>query len=156
MPKSARNLHDIMAKVVIVSTKNETATKNFGSHLGAVLKGGEVIELIGDIGAGKTTLVKGIARGLGVKDNVQSPSFTVSRVYEARDGLRLVHYDFYRLKKPGIIAHELAEVIRDTKSIVVVEWASPVRQVLPSRKISVKITATSKTNRELKITGITL
>ena len=86
---------------------------NFGWRIGSLLQGGETLELIGDIGAGKTTLTKGLARGLHIEDEVQSPTFTISRNYEAADGLRLAHYDFYRLPDAGIMKMELDEAIHD-------------------------------------------
>ena len=70
-------------------------TTAYGERIAAHLKGGEVIALIGGLGAGKTTLAKGIARGLGVEDEVVSPSFTLIQQYEGR--LALTHIDLYRL-----------------------------------------------------------
>lgn len=107
-------------------------TTKFATAVGQVLHGGEVIELIGDVGSGKTTFTKGLALGLGVEDDVQSPSFTISRVYDARDGLRLIHYDFYRLSDPGIMNHDIAEAIADPQAVVVVEWGGTVNGVLPT------------------------
>lgn len=141
---------------MVIEVNNEVDTKNFGFKLGTKLNGGEIIELVGDIGAGKTTLVKGIAQGLGIDDSVQSPSFTVSRVYKARDGLKLAHYDFYRLKDAGIMAHELTETIHSPKTVTVIEWANPVSHILPTHRISIKITITTETARKLKVTGIDL
>lgn len=107
-------------------------TQAFASAVGSRLSGGEVFELVGDVGAGKTTFAKGIGEGLGVTDDVQSPSFTLSRVYDARDSLQLHHYDFYRLGDAGILAYELAESISDKHVVTVVEWAETVADVLPS------------------------
>jgi tRNA threonylcarbamoyladenosine biosynthesis protein TsaE len=111
----------------------------FGFKLGRKLRGGETIELIGDIGAGKTTLVKGIARGLSIDEEVASPSFTVSRTYAARDGLFLQHYDFYRLDEAGIMESEIAETLRDPKSITVIEWAGGLSEILPKDRQTIKI-----------------
>ncbi len=108
--------------------------KDYGQKLGRTFRGGEVLELVGDVGAGKTTLVKGIAIGLGVEDDVQSPSFTLSRVYEARDGLQLHHYDFYRLHDAGIMSYEVAESVNDSKVVTVIEWAASVANVLPENR----------------------
>lgn len=110
-----------------------------GARIGARARGGEVLELIGDVGAGKTTFTKGLARGMGVTDSVQSPTFTISREYDAREGLRLVHYDFYRLGEAGIMEDELAESLADPKSVVVVEWAETVTSVLPKDSVTVTI-----------------
>lgn len=109
-------------------------TKRFGELLGRRLKGGEVFELVGDVGSGKTTFTKGLAVGLGVKDDVQSPSFTISRTYNCRDGLTMQHYDFYRLPEPGIMQHDLAESVGDPGVISVVEWGETVAEVLPSKR----------------------
>src|SRR4051812_49402655 len=106
-----------------VEVNNEQEMKEFGARLGALLQGGEVIELIGDVGAGKTTLTKGIATGLGVDEDVQSPSFTISRVYDTPSELRLSHYDFYRLQDAGIMADELRETISDPRGVTIIEWA---------------------------------
>ncbi len=134
---------------------SESAMRDLGKAIGERLKGGEVIELIGDIGAGKTTLTKGIAQGLGVDEDVQSPSFTISRTYDAgRDGLRLAHYDFYRLHDPGIMADELAEVMHDTTVVTIVEWAEIVANVLADNHIRIRITPTAETMRRVIIEGI--
>lgn len=124
---------------VIYILKNLSDTLRFGASIGAALKGGEVIELIGDVGAGKTTLVKGVAAGLVIDEDIQSPSFTLSREYEARDGLQLHHYDFYRLDEAGIMTHEIAESVADPTVVTVVEWAGTVEDVLPSDRIRVSL-----------------
>lgn len=123
----------------MTSVKSDNDMMLFGQRLGKQLRGGEMLELIGDVGAGKTTLVKGIGRGLSVDDDVQSPSFTISRVYQARDGLELHHYDFYRLQDAGVMSFELAESIDDPKAVTVVEWADTVHDVLPADRVIIKI-----------------
>lgn len=128
--------------------------KALGARLGALLQGGEVIELSGDVGAGKTTFVKGLAVGMAIDEDVQSPSFTVSRVYDARDGLQLAHYDFYRLKDAGIMANELDEVIHDDTIVTVVEWADIVEDVLPKKRLRIEFTSPSETDRTLEFSGL--
>jgi tRNA threonylcarbamoyladenosine biosynthesis protein TsaE len=128
-------------------------TRAYGEALGRLLVGGEVIELIGDVGAGKTTFTKGLAVGLGVDEDVQSPSFTISRVYDARDGLALAHYDFYRLNDAGIMRDELREAMADNKMVTVIEWADIVEGVLPEDRVRIIFTAPSENERMLKITG---
>lgn len=120
-----------------------------GAKIGAKLRGGEVFELVGDVGTGKTTFVKGLAKGLDVNDDVQSPSFTINRNYRGRDGLLLNHYDFYRLADAGIMAMEIAESLLNPKNITVVEWGGSVRDVLPNSRIVVKITYLPETGREM-------
>jgi tRNA threonylcarbamoyladenosine biosynthesis protein TsaE len=124
--------------------------RNLGARIGVSLKGGEIFELIGDVGAGKTTFVKGLAEGLNIDDDVQSPSFTISRNYPARDVLTLNHYDFYRLNDAGIMEMEIAETLADLRAITVVEWGESVRNVLPDERIIVKITYLPETGREIQ------
>lgn len=133
--------------------ESEDAMKAFGEQLGAALHVGIVIELIGDVGAGKTTFVKGLARGLGVSDDVQSPSFTISRVYEARDGLELRHYDFYRLSEPGVMQMELAEAIASPHVVTVVEWGDIVADVLPRDHLALRFSSPSETTRHIKLSA---
>lgn len=125
--------------------------KLLGERIGQLLRGGELIELVGDVGAGKTTLTKGIAAGLSVEEDVQSPSFTISRLYEARDDLRLAHYDFYRLSDAGIMTHELSEAIDDALLVTVVEWADVIQHVLPSERLRIHLTSPSITDRQVEL-----
>ena len=115
--------------------------------IGSRLKGGETMELVGDLGSGKTAFVRGLAEGMGSKDDVRSPSFTLSNQYRAGT-FTLYHFDFYRLHEPGIMRRELAEVLDDPKVSVVVEWADPVKSALPDERLTVYITPTGETGRE--------
>lgn len=110
------------------------------------MKGGEVIELISDLGGGKTTFVRGLARGMGSTDRVASPTFTISRVYEA-GSRELHHFDFYRLGEAGLISEELAEVLNDPNIVTVVEWANIVQDVLPNKRLTIVIEKTPTDGR---------
>ena len=110
-----------------------------------------VIELVGDVGAGKTTFVRGLAEGLGVKELVTSPSFTISKSYALPGGGNLVHYDFYRLSNPGLMAEDLYENINNSKNIVVVEWGESVKELLPEDHITVEIRYNDDNTREVNI-----
>lgn len=138
---------------MIIEAQSEQETRVFGEKLGQLLKGGEVIELVGDVGAGKTTFVKGLALGLGIDEDVQSPSFTISRVYDARNGLQLAHYDFYRLSDAGIMADELTETTQEPTVITVIEWADIVEGVLPERRLRINFASPSETMRTLTLEG---
>ncbi len=127
--------------------------KEFGARIGRLLKGGETIELAGDIGAGKTTFTKGLAVGMGITDTIQSPTFTISRVYKAPNGLVLAHYDFYRLADAGIMADELHETASDAHTVVVVEWGDAVRSVLPADHLQIQFASPSENERELTLTA---
>lgn len=136
---------------MILEVTSEQAMKDIGKQIGMLLHGGEVFELIGDVGAGKTTFVKGLALGLGVTEDVQSPSFTISRIYEARDNLQLMHYDFYRLSEPGILAREIQEVVTDPHAIIVIEWADIVEGVLPEHRFTLRFHSPSDMTRKIDI-----
>jgi tRNA threonylcarbamoyladenosine biosynthesis protein TsaE len=134
---------------MIKEVTNEQEMKSFGERLAKLLHGGEVIELVGDVGSGKTTLTKGLARGLGVNEDVQSPSFTISRVYEAEDGLTLAHYDFYRLQEAGIMGQELHETILNQQTVTVIEWGGIVEGALPVDRLTLTIVAPTETVRRI-------
>ena len=142
-----------MKDAKLIEVTNEQETRTLGERLGVLLKGGETLELIGDVGAGKTTFVKGLALGLGIEEDVQSPSFTISRLYDARDNLQLAHYDFYRLSDAGIMADELTETTQDPTVVTVIEWADIVEGVLPKDRLSIMFTSPTETSRHLTVTG---
>ncbi len=127
---------------------SEEQTEALAQKLGNNLKGGEVIELISDLGGGKTTFVRGLARGMGSTDHVASPTFTISKVYK-NSQQELHHFDFYRLAEVGLIKYELEEVIGVPSCIVVIEWAQAVRQILPSTRLTIKIKKTGWQSRQL-------
>jgi tRNA threonylcarbamoyladenosine biosynthesis protein TsaE len=130
---------------------NLEGTTEFGLRVGKVLRGGELIELVGDVGAGKTTLAKAIAKGLGVDENVQSPSFTISNTYEGRCGLTLCHYDFYRLDDAGIMSEALAESAGDDRTVTIVEWADVVKDILLKDRLTMRLKALSENSREMVV-----
>ena len=138
---------------MIIEVKSEDEMKAFGKAIGVLLHGGEVIELIGDVCSGKTTLTKGIAISLGISEYIQSPSFTISRTYQGRNHITLAHYDFYRLDDAGIMANELNEVASDPNTVTIIEWAGIVEGVLPSDRLSIQIIAPTETSRELVCTS---
>lgn len=104
-----------------------------------------------DLGGGKTTFVRGLARGAGSKDVVASPTFTVSKLYDA-PGFRICHFDFYRLHEAGIMGEEITEVAHDPGIVTVVEWADVVRHVLPEDRLRVVIQQASDGSRQLTFT----
>ena len=122
----------------------------FGREIGSNLEGGSVLELSGDVGAGKTTFTKGLALGLGVLETVQSPTFTISRVYEG-DNLTLSHYDFYRLNDYGIMKMELAENLSNPQNITVVEWAGELADILPEKHLKLIFESISEDKRLVKV-----
>lgn len=111
----------------------------------------KVIELVGDVGAGKTTFVRGLAKGLGVKEPVTSPSFTISKSYALKNGGFLVHYDFYRLQDPGLMAEDLQENLSNPKNIVVIEWGESIKKLLPKDHTKIEIKYNEDNSREVII-----
>ena len=128
-------------------SESSEATEEIGRRIGMSLKGGEVIELISDLGGGKTTLVRGIAAGAGSKDSVSSPTFTINKVYKTRK-FQIYHYDFYRLQDPGLMEYELAEALSEQNSVVIVEWADIVADVLPKERLIIRISAKDESVRQ--------
>ena len=131
------------------STSSED-TEALGERVGARLKGGEVIELVSDLGGGKTTFVRGLVRGAGSTDRVASPTFTISREYAAPK-FTIVHFDFYRLAEAGVIAEELKEFMGDPGYVVVVEWGDMVADVLPAERLSVELRHTDDESRAITV-----
>lgn len=115
-----------------------------------------VLELLGDVGVGKTTFVRGLACGLGIKEAVTSPSFTISKVYALPKGKNLIHYDFYRLPDPGLMIDDLAEAIRNPNNIVIIEWGESVRGVLPDKRIQIEFVYNDDGTREIRTNNTTV
>lgn len=134
-----------------IEVHSEADMKALGATLGALLRGGEVIELVGDVGAGKTTLTKGIAQGMSIDEDVQSPSFTISRVYDAPNGLTLAHYDFYRLGDAGIMANELHETVHDKNTVTIIEWAEIISGVLPKDHLKIIISSSADDEQSRRV-----
>ncbi|MDO4978530.1 MAG: tRNA (adenosine(37)-N6)-threonylcarbamoyltransferase complex ATPase subunit type 1 TsaE [Candidatus Saccharibacteria bacterium] len=111
-----------------------------------------VIELIGDVGTGKTTITKGVAKHLKIADEITSPSFTISKHYEIPDGKELVHYDFYRLGDPGLMSEDLYENLSDPSKIVILEWADSVASVLPPNHVTIYINMNDDGSRTVMAT----
>lgn len=125
-------------------------TEQLGEVLGRKLRGGEIIELISDLGGGKTTFTRGLVRGAGSTEHVASPTFTVSKVYKSVN-FDIHHFDFYRLNEAGLIEHELRDLIGDAKAVIVVEWGDVVQHVLPESKITIEIIQTDTDGRDIYV-----
>jgi tRNA threonylcarbamoyladenosine biosynthesis protein TsaE len=131
--------------------KHEAETMQIGAKLASFLQLGDVITLEGELGAGKTTFVKGLAKGLDIGRTVSSPTFTIIKEYEGR--FPLYHIDAYRLE----FSEEdlgLEEYIYGT-GITVIEWAQFIEEELPENRLAIEIQYTNNQMRELifKATG---
>jgi len=132
----------------IKSTSSEN-TEQLGRSIGSRLRGGELFVLQSDLGGGKTTFTRGIVAGTGSDEPVASPTFTVSRIYDSPVG-KIHHFDFYRLQEPGIIAHELAEILDDRQAILIIEWSDIVADSLPEdRLVQITIQQTGDESRDI-------
>jgi tRNA threonylcarbamoyladenosine biosynthesis protein TsaE len=124
-------------KCQIKSTSSDD-TENLATKIGAKLRGGEVIELVSDLGGGKTVFTKGLVKGAGSFDEVTSPTFTISKIYHC-PLFDIHHFDFYRLDQSGLVGLELSEVLSDPEVVTVIEWANVVKKVLPKDKVQITI-----------------
>ena len=130
------------------------ATHELGVRLARVLCGGEVVALEGPLGVGKTCLVQGIARGLGVDraTPVTSPTFTLIGEYEARVPLR--HVDFYRVDSSARLDDAGFDDLFDGRGVVVVEWADRFPASLPAERLLIRIEFRGESTRRLHVRGL--
>lgn len=137
-----------MSQPEIISHRPEE-TQDFGARLGQLAQPGDIFLLVGELGAGKTCLAQGIARGLGIKEYAASPSFVVVRELYGR--LPLYHMDFYRLDN----LEEIADLGLDDyfygQGVSVVEWADKGLSLLPPEHLLVEMSYVSDTGRRLKL-----
>jgi tRNA threonylcarbamoyladenosine biosynthesis protein TsaE len=135
-----------------IISRSADQTRRVGMRLGALLKPGDLVALVGDLGSGKTTLVQGIAAGWGTLDPVSSPTFVLVNVYRHSDGLRLYHVDAYRLNDP-IEALDLDLENMLDHGPMIVEWAERVQTVLPDDGLWVNLTYIDDVQRDLIFSG---
>ncbi len=133
-----------------IESASSERTEAIAESIGRRLKGGEFIELSSDLGGGKTTFTRGLARGAGSTDHVSSPTFTISQIYKAPE-FDIHHFDFYRLSEAGIIQDELFELIDNPKIVIAVEWSDVVRSVLPEDTIHITIAQKPEGGRTISI-----
>lgn len=122
----------------IYESKKPEDTKSLGVNLARLLEKGDLIALIGDLGAGKTLFVQGIAEGLGVEERVTSPTFTLIHQYEGR--LPLYHFDVYRLVGPEAMDQTGYEDFFYGNGVSCVEWSDTIVDLLPKDYLEVNIT----------------
>jgi len=126
-----------MSDTYSIKSLNEAETINIGKIIGELAKPGAVIALIGDLGAGKTVLAKGIAGGLGVEQEPNSPTFVILNVYNGR--LTLNHFDLYRIQSEDeLIDIGFSELI-NSEGVSVIEWADKISDILPEDTLTIEI-----------------
>ena len=134
-----------------IISKSNKDTIEFGKKLAEKMSPGDVYGLVGDLGAGKTALAKGIAKGLGIEEHITSPTFTLVCEYES-GRLPLYHFDVYRIDDP----EELFEIGFDEylykNGVCLIEWADMIRDELPENTIVISIERTgAEDERKIRI-----
>ena len=120
-----------------IRTDSPTATRAVAAALGELLVAGDLVVLVGDLGAGKTAFAQGLARGLGVEEPVTSPTFTIVQEYEGR--VPLAHVDVYRLDRVQELYDLGFDELVDDDGVTVVEWGDLVEQAVPADHLVVRI-----------------
>lgn len=129
-------------------SRSADQTRRAGMRLGAMLRTGDIIHLVGDLGSGKTTLVQGITRGWGSVDTASSPTFVLVNVYRRADECILYHLDAYRLASPAeAIELDLDEMILGGP--LVIEWAERIQSALPEEMLQVNFKYVDDNQRDL-------
>ena len=126
-------------------------TMRFAGEFAKKLMPGSVVALEGELGAGKTVFVKGIARQLKIQDEITRPTFNIVKEYEGT--LKLYHFDVYRIADPDELYEIGFEDYLNSNGILIIEWASNVLEVLPEDIIEVKITGSGYLPRKITVTG---
>lgn len=121
-----------MKREMIINTAKDMI--DLGYQIGVLAKPNMVIALEGDLGAGKTTLTKGIAQGLGIRDIVNSPTFTIMKIYQGK--MTLFHLDVYRIDEDDFELQEYFE----QNGLCVIEWAKRIKEILPNAMLSITLT----------------
>ena len=137
-----------------VKTNTPFATQKIAQDLAKNLKGGEVIALFGDLGAGKTVFVQGLARGLGIKRRIISPSFVFMRTYPiilSHQTLTFYHLDLYKGESMADLASLGLDEIFSPESVVVLEWANKIKNILPKKRIDVFLKIIDEKTRAIEI-----
>jgi tRNA threonylcarbamoyladenosine biosynthesis protein TsaE len=136
-----------------VDSLSPEQTRDLGQRLGRQLQPGDVVALSGDLGAGKTCMVQGIALGLEVDPSlpVTSPSYTLIGEYPGR--ARLCHADFYRLQSRARLESAGWEDLLDGEGVIVVEWPERCPEALPDERLEVGIEIVSETQRRISLRG---
>lgn len=133
-------------------SRNAEATQRVGMRLGSLLQRGDVVCLVGELGSGKTTFVKGLTAGWGSADEVTSPTFVLVNVYNRADGQCLYHLDAYRLTSV-MEAHDLDLEMMLQSGPLVVEWAERIQQALPEQCLWIHLQWVDAQQRDMLFKG---
>ena len=123
-----------------------------GEKIGALLKGGDVLAYSGGLGAGKTTITRGVSTGLGLGDEVTSPTFSLVNEYVG-NSLTLYHFDMYRITSPDDLETTGFYDYMDGESVLAIEWSENIESELPKSAIRIEIARLDENTREITIDG---
>ena len=140
---------NLNSKTIVFSSRSADQTRHIGTRLGAVLQAGDEICLQGDLGAGKTTFVQGVARGWGSQDSVSSPTFIIVNEYGRDDSSRLFHMDAYRLDS----ALEAEQLDLDTMladGALLLEWPERIDGLVPEEHLWINLDHKGEEDRDMK------
>jgi tRNA threonylcarbamoyladenosine biosynthesis protein TsaE len=141
-------------------TKSEKETEKLGEKIGKKIlkekldKTAKILALEGDLGGGKTTFLKGFAKGLGIREKILSPTFILFRKFQIPNSKfqNFYHIDCYRIEKPReILSLGFKGIIKNPKNIVAIEWAEKIKKILPRKVIKIKFKILEKKEREILI-----
>jgi tRNA threonylcarbamoyladenosine biosynthesis protein TsaE len=132
---------------ITIRTTSAEETMSLGEELGKRLRPGDVVALFGDLGAGKTTLTKGIARGMGVAADVHSPTFTL--IHEHPGPIPLYHIDLYRLANEEEVEWIGIDEYMCGDGVTIIEWADRMQSMLPPERLDIDLRMKGETEREM-------
>jgi tRNA threonylcarbamoyladenosine biosynthesis protein TsaE len=135
-----------------LETDTADRTREVGAALATLLQPRDAVILTGDLGAGKTTLVQGIGRGLGVDDHVASPTFTLVKEYTGR--LDVAHVDVYRLERVQDVVDLALDELGGPERVLLIEWGDAISDLLPEDRLRVELT-TERADAETRRIAIT-
>lgn len=146
-----------MSSSTIISSSAEE-TERAGEEFSKSMRAGDIVCLYGDLGSGKTTFVKGVAKGLGITSRVISPTFVIVRKHKTRvKNLEsrvkyIYHIDLYRLEnEKDVIGVDLKDILEDEKAVILIEWAEKADSILSKKRWKLIFEHTSKNSRKIEI-----
>jgi tRNA threonylcarbamoyladenosine biosynthesis protein TsaE len=141
-------------------TNSSEETQKLGENFSQKLKGGDFIAFYGELGSGKTTFIQGLARGLGIQRRIISPTFIIMRIYDLRFKIqesgpkKFYHVDLYRTgSRHDLLGVGLDQIIQDQDNIVALEWAEKMGDMLPKKRIDIKLEYLGDNKRRITVTN---
>ena len=135
-------------------TRTAQETQALGKALAEELHGGEIICLVGELGAGKTTFSQGFLAGFKIPGPYTSPTFVIMKEYKIKNNIgRIYHIDAYRVGEKNILDLGFQEIISGGKNVVIIEWADKIRKIIPQNSIWIKFELLDQDKRKISVTS---